>query len=167
MGAPAMKRSLPALMALGLLLGVMGQARSDFLYWSEGVDGDIHRANLDGTGQQILLRGLAFPDGIALDVAGGKIYWIDNYSLRADIRQANLDGTDQQTLVSGLVDPFGIALDVAGGKIYWTDIVRVGAGGYIGRVNLDGSQPEILLSDLFGPLSLARQLGPTPVAEPS
>src|SRR5438477_534669 len=119
MGAPAMKRSLPALMALGLLLGVMGQARADFLYWSDGLGHDVRRANLDGTGATTLLTGLPVPEGIALDVAAGKMYWIDFNG--HDIRRANFDGTEQQTLVSGLGGPWGIALDVAGGKIYWAD----------------------------------------------
>ena len=59
--------------------------------------------------------------------------------------------------------PAGIALDIAGGKMYWADFER----GTLRRANLDGSQQEILLSGLSGPLSLALQTGPTPVAEPS
>jgi hypothetical protein len=103
--------------------------------------------------------------GIALDVAGGKMYWIDDASPR-DIRQANLDGTEQHTVLSVLGQPYGIALDVAEGKIYWTD-VGGGFTGYIGRVNFDGSQQETLLSSLHGPLSIALQIGATPIAEPS
>ena len=118
-----MRQAFLALVSLGLFFGAIGPARSDSIYWTNLGTNDIRRANLNGSGQQILVGGLPGPAGIALDVTAGKMYWIDNYSLRADIRQANLDGTDQQMLVSGLVDPFGITLDIAGGKIYWTDIV--------------------------------------------
>src|SRR5262245_21363874 len=69
------KRFLSGLAALGLFLGAVGQARSQLMYWSDFDGGDIRRANLDGSGQQILFGGLDFPQGSALDLAGGKIYW--------------------------------------------------------------------------------------------
>jgi hypothetical protein len=34
----------------------VGQVRSDFIYWSGYDDGNIWRANLDGSGQQSLIR---------------------------------------------------------------------------------------------------------------
>ena len=53
-----MKPFLCGLVALGLLLGAAGQARSDLMYWTDNPEainaGDIRRANLDGTGQEIL-----------------------------------------------------------------------------------------------------------------
>ena len=57
---------------------------------------------------------------MALDVAGGKMYWVDSGTDK--VRRANLDGSAVKDLVtSGLSRPRGIALDVAGGKMYWTD----------------------------------------------
>jgi hypothetical protein len=79
------------------------------LYWTD-LQGDIRRANLDGTGQQTLVTGQNGNAGIALDVAGGKMYWADQNT--GAIRRANLDGSGQQTLVTGLNDPVGIALQV-------------------------------------------------------
>jgi hypothetical protein len=72
--------------------------------------GDIRRANLDGTGQEILVRNLNMPSYIALDLAHGQMYWADYGS--GDIRRANLDGTDEQTLITRLPGPYGIALDL-------------------------------------------------------
>ena len=75
---------------------------------------------------------MVFPTGIALDVAGGKVYWA--YSPQyykwagrhagdyryGKIQRANLNGTDIQDIVTGL-EARRIALSIAEGKIYWTD----------------------------------------------
>ena len=84
---------------------------------------------------------------LALDMAGGKMYWTDLVS--GTIRQANLDGSRKETLIS--VDgPYYIILDVTGGKIYWID--ANGQSFTIRRANLDGSQRETLVSgdEIYG-----------------
>ena len=137
------------------------------MYWVDAgranVDnGKIQRANLDGSSPEALVTsGLVNPQGIALDVAGGKMYWTDSgtggpNALQDDkIQRANLDGSNVETLLTfqnQLRVPRGIALDVAGGKMYWTDIVR----DRIRRANLDGTEPEDLLNTrTFGGQSLA------------
>ena len=126
------------------------------------IDGKVQRANLDGSSPEALVTtGLVNPQGIALDVAGGKMYWTDSgtggpNALEDDkIQRANLDGSNVETLLTFqnfLRVPRGIALDVAGGKMYWTDIVR----DRIRRANLDGTEPEdILNTRTFGGQSLA------------
>src|SRR5262249_15956959 len=98
---PSLKGFLRGLVILGLLFGVAGQARSQFIYWGEANDpGHIWRANLDGSGQQPLLSGLRLVGKIALDVAGGQMYWAESDA--GEIRRANLDGSGQETLLSGL-----------------------------------------------------------------
>jgi sugar lactone lactonase YvrE len=121
---------------------------SSFIYWTDQNPGDIRRANLDGTGQQTLVTGAGSPTQIALDVAGGKMYWTDQAS---NILRANLDGTGRETVVSGQPDPVGIALDVTVGKVYWTDI---GADD-IRRANLDGTGQQTLVTGQPDPVSLA------------
>src|SRR5438132_11839491 len=142
---PSMKRFLCGLMILGLSLGAVGQARSDFIYWSDISSGDIWRANLDGSGMTNLVSGLANPLGPALDLAGGQMYWGDNGA--GDIRRANLDGTEQTILIRGLPGPGVPALDLANGQIYWSDH----DGGDIRRANLDGTGQTILIKNLNGP----------------
>ncbi len=113
---------------------------SDRIYWTDAVAGTIQRANLDGSGVETLVTGLSEPQGIAIDVAGGRIYWVEiGSSLK--IRRANLDGSGMEDLV-GSVGPVGIALDLAGGKMYWTDVF---VNGGIQRANLDGSGVEDLV----------------------
>src|SRR6266568_1921952 len=75
---PSMKRFLCGLVILGLSLGAVGQARPDFIYWSDISSGDIWRANLDGSGMTNLVSGLDHPLGPALDLAGGQMYWGNN-----------------------------------------------------------------------------------------
>src|SRR5262249_29248091 len=76
---------------MGVMLGGMGQVRSDYIYWSEFGGGNIRRANLDGSGMTTLVSGLAAPLGPSLDLARGHMYWADHFN--GDIRRANLDGT--------------------------------------------------------------------------
>ena len=50
------------------------------MYWTDtGGIGDIRRANLDGTGQQVLVTGQNSPVGIALDPVAGQMYWANQF----------------------------------------------------------------------------------------
>src|SRR5262249_20778085 len=137
-----LRRCFCALAALGLFLGAMARGRSDFIYLTNSGNGDIRRANLDGTGQISLVSGQDAPLGIALYPVGGLIYWTN--FLGGDIRRANLDGSNETILVSGLSGPLGIALDLAGGRMYWSD----SGDGDIRRANLDGSGQKTLVRGL-------------------
>ncbi len=123
------------------------------IYWTDSEWG-IHRSSLDGANvEQLVIPDLRGPDKIALDVAGGKIYWTERGV--DGIHRSDLDGSNTKTLVEGynpsrrawIID---ITLDVAGGKIYWT--TRGDAGDYftfnVERSDLDGSNAEILFYGL-------------------
>ena len=72
--------------------------------------GKVQQMNLDGSGfQPNLIVNLNAPRGIAVDVAGRKIYWTE----RGGIRRANLDGNSRQDVARGLGIPVSIALGVA------------------------------------------------------
>ena len=132
------------------------------MYWTDDSADRIQRANLDGSNIETLVRrtkrsfwggisGRGDPYGIALDVAGGKMYWADEGE--NEILRANLDGSNIEILVShGLANPHGIALDVIGGKMYWTD----DSANRIQRANLDGSNIENLITHgLIDPYGIA------------
>jgi low density lipoprotein receptor-related protein 5/6 len=121
------------------------------MYWTDQISAKkIRRANLDGTGvEDLVTTGLFFPTGIALDVAGGKMYWTDFGTNR--IHRANLDGTNVENVVTGLSGPVGIALDVAGGKVYWVE----NALDKIQRADLDGTNVEDLVTGLSSPQGIA------------
>src|SRR5262249_20797928 len=112
-----MRRVLYGLVTSGLFLGGMRRGRSEVLYWGEATQ--VQRANLDGSGQSILVGDLNGVIAIALDLAGGQMYWA-NFS-RGDIWRANLDGSGATPLIDGQQGPLSIALDVAGGQMYWAN----------------------------------------------
>ena len=89
------------------------------------------------------------PDGIALDVSSGKVYWTD-WEIDT-IKRANLNGTNVETLILGSPAPDGIALDVSDGKMYWTEF----NAGRIKRANLNGTNVQTLVSGLSRPVGLA------------
>jgi hypothetical protein len=150
-------RALRAVLAaLALVLGAMGQARADFMYWTENVfspGGRMWRANLDGTGATILMTGLetntASP---TLDLAGGLMYWTSwgNANGAGKIWRANLDGSGQQILRKGLDNPGSLRLDIAGGQMYWVYNDGFFGTGGIQRANLDGSGLTTLVSGING-----------------
>jgi sugar lactone lactonase YvrE len=143
-----MKRWFYGLVILVLLANAVGQSRSDSIYWNDLDGGTIWRANLDGSGQQLLVSGLRGPSGLTLDLAGGEMYWSYGYQQPiGGIQSANLDGSGMTPLVEGLDAPTDIVLDVLGGQMYWTFGTLNPPGG-IQRANLDGSELTTLVSGL-------------------
>lgn len=89
------------------------------------------------------------PFGIAVDEAGGKVYWLQlnldkKKSEKNVIRRANLDGSELETLIErpGAGFEGGLSLDPAAGKMYWTEAEAHD----IAVANLNGSEAETLLS---------------------
>ena len=58
--------------------------------------------------EDLVTDGLRAPQGLALDPAGGWIYWADSFT--GQIQRADLDGTGVEDLIEGLDTPFGLAL---------------------------------------------------------
>jgi hypothetical protein len=127
------------------------------MYYGTGAaNQDIWRANLDGSGQEVVVPGGGGPVScITLDVADAKLYWTN---FRDKVWRANLDGSGQEVLVGNLDAPGSVALDVARGKMYWADWGS-GNNGDIRRANLDGTDQEILLTGLNHPSLHALDLG--------
>jgi hypothetical protein len=130
---------LPALLAAFALAPATAQGKVYFTaFLGEGGTG-IDRAAFDGSGLETLqFQPIGFEDGLALDVAAGRMYWTDTDA--STLWSSNMDGSEPHLLlidVSG--EPLGIALDLAAGKLYWTD--REG----IKRASLDGEEVELLV----------------------
>jgi DNA-binding beta-propeller fold protein YncE len=161
--------TLFALLALGVALSLVATAQQGSrMYWTDvGTvtgDGKIQRADLDGSNIEDLVcatcppehTALTMPIGIALDIAGGKMYWTNAAPFQpadSKIQRANLDGSTIEDLVTTeLTVPAGIALDVAGGKMYWTDQDAA----KIQRANLNGDNVEDLVTtELTAPSGIA------------
>jgi sugar lactone lactonase YvrE len=125
------------------------------LYWIEKTGnrtGKIERANLDGTGVQLVKSIKSVPLSIALDTVNRKIYLTNSWG---KVQRLNFDGSKfQPNLVRGLKVPKSLAVDVAGGKLYW--IEKTGnRTGKIERANLDGTGVQLVKSIKSVPLSIA------------
>jgi low density lipoprotein receptor-related protein 5/6 len=96
-----------------------------------------------------LVTGLSFPVNIVLDIAGGKMYWVDFGTSK--LQRANLDGSNVEDVVPSAGRSAGLALDIGGGKVYWGDF----DADTIKRANLDGSNIEVLVTGLSNPQGIA------------
>jgi hypothetical protein len=127
--------------------GMAFDATNNKIYFSdfETASGKIWRCNTDGSELQELVNGITDPYGIDIDVAGGKIYWVDD---NGNVSRANLDGSSPQI---GIVNiPGGqlraISLDLTNNKMYFYEVNLENL--YV--ANLDGSNPTILFSGVYG-----------------
>ena len=129
--------------ALFLLLALAPEARAQVYFtafFEQGGTG-IERAGFDGSQlQSLAFQPIGFADGIALDVAAGKMYWTETSA--GTIWRANLNGSEAQTiLIDAGREPLGIALDVPHEQMYWTDSEGVK------RAKLDGTGVELLTKE--------------------
>ncbi len=113
--------------------------------------GKIQRLNVDGSGfQPNLITGLESPQHLALDVAGGKVYW----TAPGSIWRATLTGKNREKLIADLGAIGSIA--VAGSKIYWTEENKNDTkSGKVRRAALDGSNVQTLATLLSVPSGIA------------
>lgn len=152
------------------------------LYWSDREGMRVMRSNLDGTQIETLVEtGHGDADrrdpanwcvGIALDVAGGKVYWTQKGGDNArvgSLRRANLEipkgedsahRTDIEVLFESLPEPIDVDLDLTGRMIYWTDR----GSNTVTRAALDRPNssspshrpdPQIVMSDLKEAIGIA------------
>jgi hypothetical protein len=131
------------------------QARSDSgrsaavgrLFVLELSGGRIHSMNPDGSDRKVIVTGCNMPDGIAVDVAAGHIYWTNMGTTPAtndgSIERADLDGGNRKIIVprGATFTAKQLQLDKANGKLYWCDR----EGMRVMRCNLDGSKIETLV----------------------
>ena len=149
--APAIRRCSPAGAALVSMPlpastfpeGLAYDAVNNKLYWVEAAwSGARIRVTNGGLAPgTTLLSGLGAVRGIAVDGAGGWLYWTSSDQNVATINRAHLDGTNRQVLFSlAGFNPRQCALDLVAGKLYWSDLWF---DAWI-RCNLDGSVGEYL-----------------------
>ncbi len=79
--------------------------------------GILAKAGLDGSNLTELNNSIGQGNGVALDIAGGKVYYSDG--IGGTIKRANLDGTGEETIISTADGPFGIELDLKNNRLYW------------------------------------------------
>ena len=109
-------------------------------------DGRLFSINPDGSEKTFLVSGCPVPDGVAVDVVGGHVYWTNmGVPPRNDgsIERVDLDGANRTTIVpsGGTYTPKQLHLDPIGRKLYWSDR----EGMRVMRCALDGSQVQTLV----------------------
>lgn len=140
-----MSRIAVVLLLLLLTAPVSGQSLARIYFLD--LRGKLVSATPEGHDRQVLIEGLkGQPDGLAVDVAAGHIYWTNMGALAADdgsIERANLDGSNVTTIVKagGTWTAKQLFLDQKNRKLYWSD--REGLR--VMRANLDGTSLETLV----------------------
>ena len=72
----------------------------------------------EGTRQKLVDKNIFWPNGLTLDLAQKKLYWIDAKLQQLEV--ANMDGSNRLVIKrTGFYHPF--AMDNFGDQIYWTD----------------------------------------------
>jgi hypothetical protein len=109
--------------------------------------GRIHSMNPDGSDRKVIVTDGQMPDGIAVDIGAGHIYWTNMGSSPGvkdgSIERADFDGKSRKVIVprGATFTPKQIQFDKKNGKLYWCDR----EGMRVMRCDLDGSQIETLV----------------------
>jgi DNA-binding beta-propeller fold protein YncE len=114
--------------------------------------GRVLSANPDGSDLRTLVsEGRKLPDGLAVDVAAGHLYWTNMGNPKANdgsIFRSDLDGRNMTTIIAsgGTFTPKQLQIDKPNGKLYWSDR----EGMRVMRAHLDGSSIETLIDTSQG-----------------
>jgi DNA-binding beta-propeller fold protein YncE len=108
--------------------------------------GRLFSLNPDGSDKTVIVTGCAVPDGVAVDVEAGHVYWTNMGVPPANdgsIERVDLDGSNRTTVVprGGTYTPKQLHFDAVGRKLYWGDR----EGMRVMRCELDGSHVETLV----------------------
>lgn len=115
--------------ALVAMLVAPGSAAA-YIYWGNGGDQGIGRADLGGGAAMETFIHAESPEGLAVD--GTHLFW-GEFNTGA-IGRAGFDGSDpDSSFITGGRNPFGVA--VGNGHVYWANVNE----NTIGRANLDGT----------------------------
>ncbi|GLS34376.1 hypothetical protein SAMN04488498_12725 [Mesorhizobium albiziae] len=123
-----------------------GATRIGRLFFLELSGGRIHTMNADGSERRVIIAGCPLPDGIAIDVEAGHIYWtnmgVPNLN-DGSIERADFDGGNRKVIVAPgrTHTPKQLHLEKHSGKLYWSDR----EGMRVMRANLDGTNVETLV----------------------
>jgi sugar lactone lactonase YvrE len=158
------KRVVVAVLSAALLLGACGGSETPApaarsvsgdepiatLYWLDIWEGSVYRAtgpDFDDDERLVHPTDTA-PDGIAVDVTGGKLYWtnmgdFDGFG-GGTLQRAGLDGTDVARILEPGVThtPKQLQLDHVHGHLYWCDRTTA----QVWRSGLDGGSPEVVVA---------------------
>jgi DNA-binding beta-propeller fold protein YncE len=117
------------------------------IFFLETSNGRVLSANADGSDlKTVVVEGRKIPDGVAVGVAEGRLYWTNMGDPKANdgsILSSDLDGSRLITIVppGATFTPKQLQIEKHSGKLYWCDR----EGMRVMRANLDGSNIETLV----------------------
>jgi hypothetical protein len=128
-----------------------GKTAAGRLFVLELSGGRIHSMNTDGSDHRTVVTHCRTPDGIAIDVPAGHIYWTNMgvpHLNDGSIERADFDGKNRTTIVAqGLTHtPKQLQIDKADDKLYWCDR----EGMRVMCADLDGRRLETLVDTSQG-----------------
>src|SRR5229473_5564968 len=122
------------------------------IFFLDIAGGRVLTANPDGSDlKTIVEEGRKLPDGLAIDIAAGHLYWTNMCNPKANdgsILRSDLDGRNMTTIVppGGTFTPKQLQIEKTTGKLYWCDR----EGMRVMRENVDGSSVETLVDTSQG-----------------
>ena len=119
------------------------------MYWTDwGINPRIEMASMDGTSRQaIITSGLGWPNGLAIDLTLGRLYWAD--AKLDKIEESDLAGENRKVILNTTgIHPYGLAFYK--GHLYWTDWQSKS----VNRINRTGGVVEVLVSGLQTPMDI-------------
>jgi DNA-binding beta-propeller fold protein YncE len=114
-------------------------------------EGSVVSLNSDGSDHEVIATGCRYPDGVAVDVAAGHVYWSNMGNPKENdgsIERADLDGQNRKAIIppGGTFTPKQIQLERKSRKLYWCNR----EGMRVMRADLDGSNVETLVDTSQG-----------------
>jgi len=108
--------------------------------------GRVLSLNPDGSDKRIVASDCHWPDGVAVDLSAGHVYWTNMGEPKKNdgtIERADLDGSNRKVIVppGATFTPKQLHIDRQNDKLYWCDR----EGMRVMRANLDGSAIEALV----------------------
>ncbi len=109
--------------------GLAANETDSLIYF--GLGDSLHEMDTDGNNEVALYSGGSNITGVTFDIAGGKLYWVDDGN--SDVTRCDLDGSNVEVLETFARNVDGVAVDVAAAKLFWTE------ERFIVRAELDGT----------------------------
>lgn len=149
-----------------LILVDMGAGQKK-LYWGDREGMKVMRANIDGSQVEIVVdtKNAACADekckmvvGVAVDVAGGWVYWTQKggtSAMEGSLNRAPITikagespdkRSDIQVLLTKLPEPIDLRWIKETGTIYWTDRGHVANGNSVNRLTVGGAKSKAEIS---------------------
>ncbi|WP_432173010.1 YncE family protein [Streptomyces sp. Tue6028] len=124
----------------------MTQGQETLFVLEASSGGRLFSVHPDGSNKRLVVTGCRIPDGVAVDVMAGHVYWTNMGSPPdndGSIERVDLDGGNRTTIVpSGVTHtPKQLHFETTGRKLYWGDR----EGMRVMRCDLDGSNVETLV----------------------